>query len=284
MINNIFNLISRFIEIDINLIKTKIPLFQWIVYVISVNTQIIINVFTKKYVYHYLGRKIQSDKLLTIKTFTASIFDIYSETNGLTIFKNSKPVIIDVGANIGQFTTSIKYLMPDAQIYSFEPNPETFKLLKQNTSDLPEVTIYNIGLGDKSEELKFYVNEESSEWSSFVKPTTGKYYERQIEVSTGDKILSNVSDIDLLKIDVEGFEFMVLNGMKDTLKKVNYLLIECSINRESDDLGSKHLINLLHSFGFRIFRIGRIYTSGEFDKQGAVDITFINECLDSSKE
>ncbi len=273
----ILKLIYRFFEIDFNLLFVKqVSIFSWIKYVIRIHVQIFINFLNKKNKYNLFGHSLHSDELLTIKTFSASLYDVYSETVGLEIFKNIKnPVIVDVGANIGQFSFSIGKLLKTAKIFTFEPNKNLIKKLTNNTKDF-DVKIFNFGLGNKNESLPFYASTISSEWSSFIKPDNSDYVEEVLEIKKGDDILSDLKSVDLLKIDVEGFEYQALEGMEDTLKRTRYLLIESSINRETDDKGSRRLIDLIHSKGFRIYNIGRVYGEGKFKEQGAVDITFVN--------
>ena len=77
-------------------------------------------------------------------------------------FKTSKarPVILDCGANIGLATLFFKWLYPQAVIYAFEPDIDTFALLKRNVeaNSLTAVHLYNVALSDKAGTAEFHVD------------------------------------------------------------------------------------------------------------------------------
>src|SRR4029077_5376180 len=56
-------------------------------------------------------------------------------------------VILDIGSNIGASILYFRNRFPNASILGFEPHPDTFAVLKQNVSDLPQVSVFNCGLG-----------------------------------------------------------------------------------------------------------------------------------------
>src|SRR5438477_2764910 len=56
-------------------------------------------------------------------------------------------VILDIGCNIGASTIYFHEQFPDAQIFGFEPHPDTFCVLEKNVADLPGVRVFNNGLG-----------------------------------------------------------------------------------------------------------------------------------------
>ncbi len=269
-------LIKRFFEIDYDLLYVnRIKIISRLRYFISIHFQLLVNYFTKKYTFNFLWKKIHSDKLLTIKTFSSTIYDVYWETIGLSIFDKDNPTIIDIWANIWQFAFACKYLLPKSKIISFEPNPETYKILKKNLSWFTDCHIHNIWLANSDDTLDFYVSAESSEWCSFVKPEDWNYTIIHVPVKRWDKILENL-DIDLMKIDVEWFEKLVLLGCESILKNIKYMIIECSIWRNSSDIWSKDLLDYIMSNWFVIQNIGRIYWEWFAQNQWAVDITFKN--------
>src|SRR5947209_5685759 len=56
-------------------------------------------------------------------------------------------IILDIGSNIGASILYFHRQFPDAKIFGFEPHPDTFRILQQNVAHLPDVTIFNYGLG-----------------------------------------------------------------------------------------------------------------------------------------
>ncbi len=146
----------------------------------------------------------------------------------------AKPVIFDVGANKGDFTKFILSQNPAATCYLFEPHPTTFKSISQYAS-LP-VKAFNIGFGDRiSEEILYDYEGENNEHASLVKEVITEFHSAQskshkVEISTLDTFVyqHSISNIDLLKIDTEGFEYKVLLGGLETIKSgiVKYIHFE----------------------------------------------------------
>lgn len=271
----------RFIEIDFNyLIFVKLPLIQKLKNIFFADFYILFNIlFQKKSNYpkvKFNSTKISYDTPFATKTFLTAVYDFYLETNKLNIFPKS-PVVIDIGANIGQYLFAIKSFFPNAKVYSFEPDPNIFNLLKENSKELNNVNLFNYALSEKNGFADFFVSSEFSEWSSLVEVGQNN---KKIKIKTvkGDSIsFSKDHPIDLIKIDVEGAELNVVKGLLKTLTSSKYLLIEISLNRSSLDIGSSELIKLLFENGFYIHTIGRIFSAGLGEEQGAVDILFRNK-------
>ena len=140
----------------------------------------------------------------------------------------SSPVVVDVGANIGQSILNYRGLFPDCPVYSIEANPEIMPQLMKNTAQLPDVHIFHFALSDAIGESRFHVTS-VKEASSLLKPEPflmalsreRKYdfHELTVPTLTLDAFVENeaLKTIDILKIDVQGAELKVLEGGKDTL-------------------------------------------------------------------
>jgi len=146
--------------------------------------------------------------------------------------------ILDIGANKGQFAARMRLLFPKAKIYSFEPIPEVFNELCLKFKDDKDFKAFNIGLGQESGTFDFFQNDFSDSSSllpmkDFHKdtfPQTLNEKKIQIKVETLDSVASTLqldSPI-LIKIDVQGFEKMVILGGKETIKKAKLIIIEVS--------------------------------------------------------
>ena len=148
----------------------------------------------------------------------------------------TSPVIIDVGANIGQFCLASKLFWPQAQLTCFEPDPDVFAALVANTSDHEGVTAVNIGLGRETGSLPWYPHE-LSVMSSFRAPsnTSGGSVpsgtQRFLPVARLDDAAAAIDEVDLLKVDVEGFEVEVLAGGSELLKRTHMLVVEISFRQ-----------------------------------------------------
>ena len=140
----------------------------------------------------------------------------------------NKPIIFDIGGNVGNYSNSIKSLSKNSIIYSFEPHPKTYGILKLN-ADKYGYNAYNYACGDKESKLQLYDYEDESsgtEHASLYKETFDNLYHKkvisyEVDVITLDKfVLDNkINKINLLKIDTEGNDFNVLLGAKECLHK-----------------------------------------------------------------
>jgi len=183
-----------------------------------------------------------------IGTLQSSIVDLYADIIAPKFIARADPVIVDIGANIGQFCRAAKLLYPKAQIYSFEPDPDIYTILQRNTNRLPDVHTFNLGLGEREQKQPFYVDERSSLTSSFKKPAAqnNKLHIKYLDIQTLDQLLQSNEHIDLLKIDVEGYEMNVIRGAVKTLEKTNYLLMELSLDRVPAGGTNLALLSLIH--------------------------------------
>lgn len=145
-------------------------------------------------------------------------------------------LVVDVGANVGQWISALRRFVAIEQVQSFEPNPEAFTTLRARLGHEPGISLHNVALGASAETLTLKVTA-SSDMSSLLHPreTLGAHYspdrvavlrQVQVPVKTLDSVLPADTLVDLLKIDVEGYERPVLQGAADTLKRTCALLIE----------------------------------------------------------
>mgnify|MGYP001122910860 CR=1 FL=1 len=138
--------------------------------------------------------------------------------------EEKKPLIFDVGANIGQSVDRFRDVFPKSTIHSFEPSPSAFEKLKVHCRDLPDVTPWNFGVGSINTTLPFLENEHSV-MSSFLSPYKGCH--GKIIQSTDVKIITldsfsekqKIEYIHILKSDTQGFDFEVFKGAGRLMKE-----------------------------------------------------------------
>jgi len=134
--------------------------------------------------------------------------------------------VVDVGANVGFSTLMFHYKYNAPEIYSFEPVPQVFSCLQKNTSDFPNISIYNKAIAASKGESKMSFDTSDALISSFS--PMGSI--RVSCVSLNDFLKDRgISVVDILKIDVEGFEHLVLIGATEMLARTRYLLMEITI-------------------------------------------------------
>lgn len=155
----------------------------------------------------------------------------------------NEPIIFDIGANIGTFTTWIAKAFPNGKVYAFEPQRAVFQILSGNAAinNLYNVYTYNIGLGKVNtkiefEEPNYFSNNDFGMFSLVEKMVTESKDKIVVQINTLDWFLEyyNVPKVHLLKIDVEGMDLDVLIGGTNTIKKhLPVIFIEHCDNRKT---------------------------------------------------
>lgn len=199
-----------------------------------------------------------------------SIFQSPYQTINQNLAAIGIEVIIDVGANVGQFAVDMRRSGFKGHIHSFEPVKQTFRELEKSASKDPTWNVYNLGLGEREYESIINVSQNGGLSSSILEmnsihqlnfPDSHTSYLEKIELSTVDiqlKLLGLDPKICLLKIDVQGFESQVLQGASGSLARFPLLFIEASLAplyRDEKDLIT--ILNLLSRFNHRVIDVYR---------------------------
>jgi len=137
-------------------------------------------------------------------------------------------IVIDIGANQGQYTMFLSKLVGQkGKVYAFEPDPRNFLILKHRTRKLKNVIIERSAVGNKKSRVKFYLDKFMGMSTIYKDAGASPITCLEIDmVSLDDYFLDFKGDIALIKIDVQGSEPLVLDGMKDLIKKVKVLIFE----------------------------------------------------------
>jgi len=140
----------------------------------------------------------------------------------------SLDTVFDVGANRGQTVEMLLRFAPDAAIHSFEPGSKVFEVLQRTYGDRPNVCLHKMALGAKKEQRSLLIRD-NSELNTLVSSSAslGASRTEMIETSTVDEImaLKNISHLDLLKMDVQGWEMEVIRGASDLIANHNLMFI-----------------------------------------------------------
>lgn len=145
--------------------------------------------------------------------------------------------IFDVGANVGQTVAQIRASFPEAEIWAFEPVPETFAALRDRFGD--QTHCFQMALGARSgvgqstargtSSMNRLVNLDNRSTGT---PTV------EVEVETGDEFCSahSIETIDYLKIDTEGHDLDVLRGFSGLLEKpsITFVQVEAGMNSDNE--------------------------------------------------
>jgi FkbM family methyltransferase len=145
--------------------------------------------------------------------------------------------VFDVGANLGQSAARFSREFPSAQIYCFEPVKQAFAQLQARATTMPNVRLFNRAMGAVRGTLPIYFGSHSGA-SSMIAPTRADATPEDVDVETIDLFCTDnaIDCIDLLKIDVEGFEPQVLAGAARMLResKIRFVYAECEFTRQPD--------------------------------------------------
>ena len=156
-----------------------------------------------------------------------------------------KEIFIDIGAHIGNHTLYFKNSFK--KIYSFEPHPKIYKLLKFNTEDSLNIKSFNFGLSNKKKknylpfETTFNIGGEDYKKNHQIGAEV--FFERFDDLYNFEK------EISLIKIDVEGNELDVLKSMKKNLKNNSPILfLEFNMQNFNDN---NEIIIFLRDLGYK---------------------------------
>ena len=159
----------------------------------------------------------------------------------------SANLIVDIGANQGFYTLKIKEHNPKCKIICVEPNPYVFEMLKKNieANHLKDVVLVNKAVGSSNGEITFEIIKE-------IGPIGGKSLrigDRQwlkdefiekidVDAVTLDTLCreSDISNIDILKIDAEGMEMDILENSRAPLTRVDKIVVERHSRKLRDEV------------------------------------------------
>ncbi len=242
---------------------------------------------------------VEESKMIAKKGMTGITGNIYL---GLADFEDMMFVLhvlrpgdifYDIGANVGAYSI-LASVNAKAKTISIEPIPATFSILTQNVyinNAENKITVLNIGLADITGSLIFTtdadtVNHVKSESENQVNC-------ERVEVSTLDEVTAKYEIPEVLKLDVEGFEYQVLNGGLKTLsnQKLKAIIIElngsgCRYGYDDSFIIKLLLENGFSSYSYKPFLRKLINSIPNKDKNTLFirDINWINERVKSAKK
>lgn len=214
------------------------------------------------------------------------------------LLPNDRVTIFDIGANIGQSLIEFKNKRPDAVIYSFEPASDNFKKLEVVASGYDNCSIFKFGLGaaEGQMELTLYADTGSNSFIPIdvdsvavrlhTHPKVNRFLSKEIKtelckIMTIDLFCkqNGIEYIDLIKIDVQGFENDVLDGAKETIaaKKAKIILVEIIFD---DQYGGNSFYNIesrLFEHGYVLYDISHIYKDISVGMTSQVDAVYVQK-------
>jgi FkbM family methyltransferase len=170
---------------------------------------------------------------------------------------------VDIGSNIGLYSLiASDKVGKNGKVYAFEPTPETYQRLRNNilVNKFDNIVSYKKAVSNKTGIEQFSISLDGYDaWNSLGKPSEGKIIEKiTIDTISLDDFfqMNNITNIDLIKIDVEGWEVNVLRGGENYFRstKSAALIIEFTdINLLNAGFCAYDLFSILKDFGYQLF-------------------------------
>lgn len=185
-------------------------------------------------------------------------------------------LILDVGANIGQFGSLLRRIGYDRKIISFEPLSTAYKQLSLISNNDPKWEIKNIALGDEDGEAEINVAAGTAASSSIlemlpthteIKPQSNFIDKEVIQIRKLDTVFEDlIQDCKeiYLKIDTQGYEKNVLVGATESLRLIKGIQIEMSlVELYKGEMLYAEVIAWLNDIGYHLHSI----EPGFYDKE-----------------
>jgi FkbM family methyltransferase len=177
--------------------------------------------------------------------------------------------VIDVGANRGQFALDVEAVLPETNVFSFEPMFEAAQVYRKLFSNNSLYSITTCALGSRAGTSTLHVSA-ADDSSSLLRigagqialfPGTSERGTRVVDVEPLDAAIDPDCLVDpvLMKIDVQGYELEVLRGATRTLPGVRWVYVECSFEELYDDQPlAGEVTRWLFDHGFALVGIGPV--------------------------
>ena len=127
--------------------------------------------------------------------------------------------VVDIGANIGYYSLmEARLIGPQGKVYAIEPAPHNINLLKESIrlNNYGNIETFHLAIGQSDGISPLYISDHPN-WCSFYPPRKIKG-QIDIEVASLDSFLMDKRRPNLIRMDVEGYEYEILNGMSGILE------------------------------------------------------------------
>jgi len=222
------------------------------------------NFFKKEFIkYSQFGYKI---KLNVEKDVDKHFYWGEFELETLKFLKSLLPFagnFIDIGANIGIYSLlAAAHIKKGGRVYSFEPSDWAYIRLIDNINlnGFKNIKVLKKGISNKTGKLKFYLCDDDAYNSIGNHPMREVINIKEIDVTTLNEFCAaeNISNIDLLKVDTEGADYLALLGASDFLKSQIPPLIFCEFNTnisEGFTFSKNDFVKLLQDHNYNIYTL-----------------------------
>ena len=194
-----------------------------------------------------------------------SIFKIYepNQTEIVKKYVHKDDIVIDIGAHVGYYTLLMAQLVGEnGKVYSFEPDPVNFQLLKKSVeiNGFENVILIQKAVSNITNKVKLFLGDDDSAINRIYDAKLGDTKESiDVESITIDEYFKENDElINFIKIDSEGSEVKIVNGMKQFLSRNKELVMMTEffpfLIKKSGDEPNQYLKSLEKS-GFNLYNI-----------------------------
>lgn len=172
--------------------------------------------------------------------------------------------VLDIGANVGEWTAAAVTAFPSARIHAFEPVAETYERLRAACAGSPRITAHALALSDRPGQLPIHYTPGVSQLATCVEQFSESFHSlkpvpQAITATTGDLFCAKhgIASVDFLKVDVEGYEDRVLRGFAGLLaeRRIKVIQFEYGYVNVATRFLLKDFYELLEPHGMRIGKI-----------------------------
>lgn len=173
----------------------------------------------------------------------------------------TEPVIFDVGANVGSWTSQMRLRLPQAACFAFEPSSAAFDRLRTAVRDGTMVVPVRIAFSDTAGSGSLFFDNPGSSLASLYQRDLANHgisldNHEVVETARLDEwCFKNNVVPDIIKIDVEGHELAVLRGSSQILNRVHAVQFEFGGTCIDAGIWFRDLWNFLEPYGFEMFRM-----------------------------
>lgn len=169
---------------------------------------------------------------------------------------NEESVCLDIGANIGQHSLFMAKIAQKGRVYAFDPITKLTTQIKESVekNSLSNIEVLNFGLSNENKIIDIYLNNLNMGNTTFKKRLGASSVEKA-ETKIFDSFWESRGKIDFVKIDVEGYEYYCLLGMKESLRKYHPKIILEFTPLFYNKMGIKNeeIIELLFNLGYSLY-------------------------------
>jgi len=169
------------------------------------------------------------DKTSILNSFLCVLMIIFADQYHAREFIGLNDTVLDIGAHQGTFSAFAASLAKKGKVFSFEPTKSTFLILEKNFARQKNVSVLNLGVGDITCQKiiatsKIYPpsNLMTDSDSYNINLLAADQKEQKVDVISIDDFIKSkkIKKVDFIKIDAEGYEKRIIQGGKETIKKL----------------------------------------------------------------